>query len=94
MSLLPTNFLREVEDLASPEEKLKWYTIVIVSLSSMNYPDGIPEVWSHLSSHYLPLIAPEERLLAARKIREALTKSLGIVGAAKVRIVKKIRMWS
>lgn len=84
MSLLLPSFFQQVEKLEGLPEKFRWYTVLIVTLSAMNYPDEIPGVWKHLSSHYLPLIPQEERLLAARKIREALTKSVGIVGAAKV----------
>jgi len=84
MSLLPQTLFQEVEDLTELQEKLRWYTTLIVTLSAMNYPDEIPNVWSHLSSHYLPLIPENQRLLTARKVREALTKSVGIVGAAKV----------
>jgi hypothetical protein len=43
----------------------------------MNYPDEIPNVYQHFMSHYLPLIQEDEKLLAARKIREALTKKRG-----------------
>jgi hypothetical protein len=50
----------------------------------MNYPDEIPNIWKHFTSHYLPLVNENEKLPAARRIREALTKSVGIVGAAKV----------
>jgi hypothetical protein len=74
----------EVENLTSLPSKVRWYSVLIVTLSAMNYPDYVPHVWEHLSSHYLPLVEEDEKLLTARKIREALTKSVGIVGAAKV----------
>lgn len=85
MPILPPSFFQEVEELKTTQEKFRWYTVLIVTLSSMNYPDEIPSVYRHFLSHYLPLIKESDRLLAARKIREALTKSVGIVGAAKVR---------
>jgi hypothetical protein len=84
MAVLPRPFFDEVEGIPVLPDKLRWYTVLIVTLSAMNYPDEIPNVWHHFSSHYLPLIPQGDRLLAARKIREALTKSVGIVGAAKV----------
>jgi hypothetical protein len=84
MPLLSPTFFQEVEELKSVQEKFRWYTVLIVTLSSMNYPDEIPNLYQHFMSHYLPLIQEDEKLLAARKIREALTKSVGIVGAAKV----------
>jgi predicted RNA-binding protein with PUA-like domain len=84
MPILHQSFFQEVEDLKSLEEKFRWYMVLIVTLSSMNFPDEVPNVFQHFSSHYLPLLQLDERLLGARKIREALTKSVGIVGAAKV----------
>jgi len=83
MPILHQSFFQEVEDLKSLEEKFRWYMVLIVTLSSMNFPDEVPNVFQHFLSHYLPLLQPDERLLGARKIREALTKSVGIVGAAK-----------
>lgn len=85
MALLPASFFRQAKELSSLPAKLRWYTVLIVTLSAMNYPDEVPNVWAHFTEDYLPLIPQEERLIAARKIREALTKSVGIVGAAKVR---------
>jgi hypothetical protein len=88
MPCLPQSFFREVEDLKSLDEKFKWYMVLIVTLSSMNFPDEVPNVFHHFLSHYLPLLQPDERLLSARRIREALTKSVGIVGAAKVGLLE------
>lgn len=84
MAILQPSFFSAVEAIPDLPQKLRWYSVLIVTLSAMNYPDEIPNVWAHLSKHYLPLLSPEEQLIAARKIREALTKSVGIVGAAKV----------
>jgi hypothetical protein len=78
MPILHQSFFQEVEDLKSLEEKFRWYMVL------MNFPDEVPNVFQHFLSHYLPLLQLDERLLGARKIREALTKSVGIVGAAKV----------
>ena len=89
MPLLLATFFREVEDLAGLAEKLRWYTVLIVTLSSMNYPDEIPNVWHHFASHYLTLVNNDEKLLAVRKIREGLTKSVGIVGAAKAGLLSR-----
>lgn len=84
MTHLPAHFFQEVESITSLPDKFRWYMVLIVTLSSMNYPDEIPNVWNHFAAHYLPIIPADEKLLAARRIREALTKSVGIVGAAKV----------
>lgn len=88
MSLLPELLFREVEELPTSAQKQRWYNVVIVALSSMNYPDAIPQVWEHFLSYYIPTLPQTKRLLAARIIREALTKSLGIVGAAKVWVAR------
>jgi hypothetical protein len=84
MAALPSTLFNEVEGISDCQAKLRWYSVLIVTLSAMNYPDEIPNVWRHLETHYLPLLDQDGKLLAARKIREALTKSVGIVGAAKV----------
>jgi hypothetical protein len=84
MTALHLTLFHEVESISNLEAKLRWYTVLIVTLSAMNYPDEIPNVWKHLETHYLPLLSQDGKLQAARKIREALTKSVGIVGAAKV----------
>ncbi|KAK2750275.1 hypothetical protein FQN55_002422 [Onygenales sp. PD_40] len=83
MALLPSSFFSSVEQIPGLPRKLRWYMVLIVTLSAMNYPDEIPNAWQHFTKHYLARLEPEERLIAARKIREALTKSVGIVGAAK-----------
>ena len=84
MTFLWQRIFQEIEGLKSLEEKFRRYMVLIVTLSSMNFPDEVPNVFQHFLSHYLPLLQPDERLLGARRIREALTKSVGIVGAAKV----------
>lgn len=57
---------------------------VIISLSSMNYPDVIPQVFSHCVENHLPsLESAKARLSAIQQIREGLIKSTGIVGAAR-----------
>lgn len=56
---------------------------VIVGLSSLNYADVIPQVYSHLDMKLLSSLSHDERFEALQKIREGLTKSVGIVGAAR-----------
>ncbi|KIA75793.1 hypothetical protein HK57_00407 [Aspergillus ustus] len=79
---LPTSFFDPVLSL-SPQEGLRWYTCVVVSLSSLNYPDVIPQVYEHLDTHLLSTLSHDDQFNAARKLREGLIKSTGIVGAAR-----------
>ena len=80
---LPASFLQPVLSLPSTSVRLRWYTCVLVGLSSLNYPDVIPQVYSHLDAHVLSALSLEDRFAAVRKIREGLIKSTGIVGAAR-----------
>lgn len=66
-----------------PPTRLRWYMCVVVTLSSFNYPDVIPQVYAHLDSDLLSILSPEDRFSAVRKLREGLIKSTGIVGAAR-----------
>lgn len=56
---------------------------VIVGLSSLNYADVIPQAYTHISMNLLTSLSQDERFDAVQKVREGLTKSLGIVGAAR-----------
>lgn len=82
--LLGDDFFEKVGHIPTTSDKVRWYMCVIVNLSAMNYPDLIPVVWRHLSDTLFPHMSHDERFHAARKIREGLIKSCGIVGAAKV----------
>lgn len=80
---LGDDFFTEVVN-ARPEEAIRWYMCVMVNLSSLNFPDLIPAVWEHLDEHFLSGTKRDEQFMVARRMREALTKSCGIVGAARV----------
>ncbi|KAL3488329.1 hypothetical protein BJX62DRAFT_227384 [Aspergillus germanicus] len=79
---IPASFFEPVLSLPHSEQ-LRWYSCVIVSLSSLNYPDVIPQVYEYLNTHFLSKLSHDERFDAARRLREALIKSTGIVGAAR-----------
>ena len=81
---LADDFFEPVQRLDTTSQKTRWYMCVIVNLSAMNYPDVVPAVWQHASEHFLSGLTHDEKFEATRKIREGLTKSTGIVGAAKV----------
>lgn len=81
---LGPDFLAKVDRL-EPAEKITWYMCVIINLGALNYPDVIPEVWSHIESRFFPALSHDERFQATQKFREGLIKSCGIMGAAKVR---------
>lgn len=80
--ILPAAFFSSAASLPPPT-KLRWYMCVVVTLSSLNYPDVIPQVYSHLDSQLLSTLPPDDRFSAVRKLRECLIKSTGIAGAAR-----------
>ncbi|KAL2833753.1 hypothetical protein BDW59DRAFT_179458 [Aspergillus cavernicola] len=81
---LPSSFWEPVLALPSTAPKLRWYMCVLVSLSSLNYPDVIPQVYTHLNDHFFLSTLPHtDRFNTVRHLREALIKSTGIVGAGR-----------
>lgn len=82
--VLPTTFLDNALKIEDVSDRLRWYMCTIVSLSSLNYPDVIPQVYKHLDSNLLAgLPSFEARKDAINQLREALIKSTGIVGAGR-----------
>lgn len=79
---LPTSLLEACREL-NKLERIGWYMCLIVTLSSLNYPEVIPQVYEHFNSTLISQLPPEERFEAVRKVREGLIKSVGIVGAAR-----------
>lgn len=53
----------------------------VVALGALNYPEEIPKLYRLLLDAYIP---EAEQKSETGKIREALTKLCGIMGAAKV----------
>jgi hypothetical protein len=81
---LPGSLFQPVIDMQDTNDRLRWYMCVMITLSSVNYPDVIPQVYSHLDSHVLSkLDSDEARKAAINRVREGLIKSTGIVGAAR-----------
>ena len=81
---LPDVFLKQVTQLETTEHKLRWYMCVFITLSSLNYPDVIPQVYDHLDELVLSTLPDDgSRGQAINRIREGLIKSTGIVGAAR-----------
>jgi hypothetical protein len=56
---------------------------IIVNLSSLNYPEVIPQVYKHFDTNVLSQLDAKDRFSAAQQVREGLIKSTGIVGAAR-----------
>lgn len=79
---LPVAFFSPAASLPPPT-RLRWYMCVVVTLSSLNYPDVIPQVYAQLDSQLLSQLPPDDRFSAVRKLREGLIKSTGIAGAAR-----------
>ena len=55
----------------------------MVNLSSLNYADVIPQVYAHFDANLLSRFPHSDRFEAVNRVREGLTKSLGIAGAAR-----------
>lgn len=81
MSKLSHNFIQQLAAQGETNTRFKWYITTIVALSSLNYPDEIGPLYTHLLEKY---IRPEEHYEETRKIKEALVKASGLHGAAKV----------
>lgn len=81
--ILPNSFFEQVSTLSATSQRLRWYMCVLVALSSLNYPDVIPQVYEHLDANLLSPLSFDERFAVVRQIREGLIKSTGIAGAAR-----------
>ena len=80
---LPQSLLDSSLHLGDVEKRTRWYMCLIITLSSLNYPEVIPQVYEHFSTTLLAELPPEERFTAVKRVREGLIKSTGIVGAAR-----------
>lgn len=81
---LPSSFFDTLPRVEDIKIKLRWYMCVFVNLSSMGYPDVIPQIYKHLEEHVLSnLSTVEERRQALSQVREGLIKSTGVVGAGR-----------
>jgi hypothetical protein len=80
--VLPSHILDESLKLEYIK-RLRWYMCVIVTLSSLGYPDVIPQVYGHLDKNLLASLSDGERFEAVQHIREGLIKSTGVVGAGR-----------
>lgn len=70
--------------------KHAWYFIAATTLTILNRPDEIPQVYNHVMKHGLGpddvKPGPEEQLTILRKLREALVKASAVGGLPKVPI--------
>ena len=81
---LPEDYLNQVLQLEDVGHRVRWYMCTVVTLSSMGYPDVIPQVYEHLNVNLLSkLPSAEARKKVLNQVREALIKSTGIVGAGR-----------
>ncbi|GAB7335033.1 hypothetical protein MBLNU13_g06892t1 [Cladosporium sp. NU13] len=81
---LPHEFLNQVLQLEDVSHRVRWYMCAVVNLSSMGYPDVIPQVYEHLDVNLLSkLPSTQARKQVLSQVREALIKSTGIVGAGR-----------
>lgn len=80
---LPASLLDSVLTINDASKRIRWYMCVVITLSSLNYPDVIPQVYSHFEAHILAPLSLPEQFAAVQRVREGLIKSTGIVGAAR-----------
>ncbi|KAL2826244.1 hypothetical protein BDW59DRAFT_161081 [Aspergillus cavernicola] len=70
MPALEHDFIQQLAALGEPHPRFKWYITAIVALSSLNYPEEIGPLYTHLLEHY---IATGDQVEQTRKIKESLT---------------------
>ncbi|POS77045.1 hypothetical protein DHEL01_v204562 [Diaporthe helianthi] len=81
--VIEDSFFETIDALTSTEDKIRWYYCVIVNLAALNYPDLVPSVYDRFSKRVMSSLEHDAQFKAAQKLREALIKSCGIMGAAK-----------
>ncbi|KAH8767226.1 hypothetical protein F5883DRAFT_72432 [Diaporthe sp. PMI_573] len=80
---LDDSFFERIDALSNTDEKIRWYYCVIVNLAALNFPEVVPSVYDRLCKHVMSSLAHDAQFKTAQKLREALIKSCGIMGAAK-----------
>lgn len=83
-AVIDDSFFAKIDALSSTEDKIRWYYCVIVNLAALNYPEVVPSVYDRFSKLVISSLDHDAQFKAAQKLREALIKSCGIMGAAKV----------
>ena len=81
---LPVSFFDKLPKTDNVKVYLRWYMCVLINLSSLGYPDVIPQVYKHLDETILSKLPDSEsRKNAMSQVREGLIKSTGVVGAGR-----------
>lgn len=81
---LPASFFDPSLCIKDLNTRIRWYICVAITLSALNYPDIIPQVYTHFDTHVLTSLPSDEaRRDSLTRLREGLIKSTGIVGAAR-----------
>ena len=83
-TMLDDSFFERIDALSNTDEKIRWYYCVVVNLAALNFPEVVPSVYDRLCKHVMSSLAHDAQFKTAQKLREALIKSCGIMGAAKV----------
>lgn len=81
MAILDDSFIAQLVELGRPYPRFKWYISAIVALSSLNYPEEIGPLYTHILKNN---ISSEDHYDETRKIKEALVMAAGLHGAAKL----------
>jgi hypothetical protein len=89
MAILDEKFYSELARIESsvPNNRLRWYLSAVGCLAGLNYSEEIPPLYQVLLKSY---IHKDRQLEETRIIREGITKAIGVIGAAKVRILTNI----
>lgn len=85
---LDDSFFDKIDAVSNTDDKIRWYYCIIVNLAALNYPEIVPIVYDRLSKQVMSSLAHDDQFKTAQKLREALIKSCGIMGAAKVCLLR------
>ncbi|KAG8156827.1 hypothetical protein KVR01_013240 [Diaporthe batatas] len=81
--LIDDSFFEKIDAVSSTDDKTRWYYCVIVNLAALNFPEVVPSVYERFSKRVMSTLDHDAQFKTAQKLREALIKSCGIMGAAK-----------
>jgi hypothetical protein len=64
-----------------PSARTRWYMSAFACLTALNYPDKVASLYQSVLGSYIP---KDDAFEETKKICEAITKLVGIIGAARV----------
>lgn len=78
---LDDRFMRSLAVIGQSCHRMKWYTTCMVALAAMSIGDQVRPFYKRLLANFIP---EKARFSETGKLREALLKTTGIIGTAKV----------